>query len=740
MVMRKNKATHFMAGIFIILFVGAFLTLSGRFLYIQATKEINGVSLEEWADKQRTSSYTLPAERGKIYDSNGMTLAYDRPTYRLYAIVDESYSEDLEEPKHVKDPEKTAELLAPLLDMKESEVLEQLNAGIEKNKFQVEFGNNGKELSQQKKDEIAALDLPGINFKEEAIRYYPNGMFASQIIGFARETEVDKKDKTGTKQEIKGVAGIEHEMNDLLSGKDGRISYQRDQYNKKLLHPEEVVTEPEDGDDVYLTIEQKIQTLLEDTLTQADEKYEPERISAVVMNPKTGEIVAMSNRPSYNPNDPKVENWFNDVVSTPFEPGSTVKMFTWAAAIEENVYNGSEPYMSGSYQPNEQIKPVRDHNGGNGWGKISFDKGFQRSSNVAASKLVWEKIGTDKYLEYLKAFQFDKKTEIDLPNEVAGEILYNWPREKLSTSFGQGSTLTPIQQMKAATAIANDGKMLQPYVIKKIVDANSGEIIEEKSPNVVGKPISKATAEQVLELLKSVVNGEDGTGKKYKLDDYTVGGKTGTAQIPNPEGGYLSGKENHVFSFLGMAPIDDPELMMYVSVKQPKLEPTESGSTPVSFIFKNVMENGLHYLNINPDKEKTNKVKQVSIPTLVGKDASKMEKELKKHGLKVTVAGQGEIVASNVREGEKVLPNDHVLLITEKPKMPNIVGWSLRDALQLANLLELKTETFGNGYVVTQNIKEGTPVKPKDYLGIELVPPNQEKQENTSSDQEDTGE
>ncbi|CDQ40212.1 MULTISPECIES: penicillin-binding protein [Virgibacillus] len=739
--MRKNKTTHFMAGILIIFFVGIFLTLTGRFLYIQATGEINDVSLEEWADKKRTASYTLPAERGKIYDSNGMTLAYDRPTYRLYAIVDEAYSEDLEEPKHVKDPEKTAEMLAPLLDMEESDILKRLKTGIEEDRFQVEFGTNARELSQQKKDEIAALDLPGINFEEEAVRFYPNGMFASQIIGFARELE-QENENGGTTQEIKGIAGMENQMNALLSGKDGRISYQRDNYNTKLLHPEEVVTEPEDGDDVYLTIDQKIQMLLEDTLTQVDEEYNPERISAVVMDPKTGEVVAMSNRPSYNPNNPEdVENWYNDVVSTPFEPGSTVKMFTWAAAIEEGVYNGNDTFKSGSYQPNEQIKPVHDHNGGEGWGTITYDEGFQRSSNVAASKLAWEKIGPDKYLEYLKAFQLDQKTDIDLPNETAGEILYKWPAEKLTTAFGQGTTLTPIQQMKAATAIANDGKMLQPYVIDKIVDSNSGEILKEKSPNVVGQPISKDTSEQVLKLLESVVNGEKGTGKMYKLDDYTVGGKTGTAQIPNPEGGYLTGNENHIFSFLGMAPIDDPQLMMYVSVKQPKLEPKEdgtipTGSEPVSFIFKNVMENGLHYLNINPDKEKTEGVNRVEIPSLIGKNAKDIEKELSEKGLQVTVAGKGEITASNVTEGDSVLPNDHIILVTENPKMPKIIGWSLRDALQLANLLELKTETFGNGYVVTQNIESGKAVKKGDYLGIELELPNQEQQSEEEAEEE----
>src|SRR5690625_2308294 len=348
------------------------------------------------------------------------------------------------------------------------------------------------------------------------------------------------------------------------------------------------------------------------------------------MNAKTGEIIAMSNRPSYNPNNPSdVQNWYNDAISTPFEPGSTVKMFTWAAAIDAGVYDGEEMYKSGKYQVNERIDTIHDHNGGKGWGKITYDEGFQRSSNVAASKLAWEKLGPDEYLEYLQAFDFDEKTNIDLPGEVSGQILYNWPSEKLTTSFGQGSTITPIQLMKAATAITNNGKMLQPYVIKKIVDPSTNKIVEENSPKVVGEPISSQTSKEIIDLLDSVVNSEKGTGRMYQLKDYSLIGKTGTAEIPNPEGpGYLKGNGQNVYSFLGMAPKSDPELMMYVSVSQPKLSDHELGSTPVSSIFTNVMEHSLHYLNVIPDEETTDHVQTVNVPPLIGTKTAPTEKEL----------------------------------------------------------------------------------------------------------------
>lgn len=739
--MKKNKSTNIMAGLLMILFIGIFLGLSGRFLYIQATGEVNDVSLEEWAKQKRTSSYSIPSERGRVFDSTGMTLAYDRPSYRLYAVVDEAFSENQKNPQHVEDPDKTATELAALLDANQEDILSILEKGIENDKAQVEFGDIGRGLSQQTKDDIDELNLPGVHFQKEAMRYYPNGMFASHIIGFARETENEDEDGHVDKN-IQGITGIEKEKNDILTGRDGYISFERDKYNKKLLDPNEVIKQPEDGHDVYLTIDQKIQTLLEDAMTEVNEQYQPDRIMAIVMDAKTGEIKAMGNRPSYNPNNPvDVENWYNDSISIPFEPGSTMKMFTWAAAIEEGVYNGDETFKSGSYRINEQVQPIRDHNGGEGWGTISFDEGFARSSNVAAAKLLWEKMDSDTYLDYLHAFDFDKKTDIDLPGEDVGTISYNYPRDKLSTTFGQGTTLTPIQQMKAATSITNNGKMLQPYVIDKIVDPNSEEVLSENTPEVVGEPISEDTANQVLDLLESVVSSKHGSGSMYALDNYSVVGKTGTSQIPNPDGGYLTGYGNNIYSFLGAAPHDDPQLLMYVAVKQPHLETDdgyEAGSVPVSFIFKNVMENSLRYLDIAPDKENESETKEVSIGELIGKNVQKVKKELENQGInQVTVIGDGKKVShANIGEGEKILPNQRVLLVSDKPQMPDLIGWSARDVLQLAELLDLELEMDGSGFVVSQSIDSGERIKGKETLNATLSPPN-EAEDETAAEEED---
>lgn len=661
----------------------------------------------------------LPSERGKIFDENGKLLAYNRPTYRVYAVLNPEMSVNSSTPRHVVDSEETAKKLAPILDMEQAEINSIIQEGQKANKWQVEFGKQGKDLSKQTMEDINALQLPGIQFMEDSIRHYSNGMFASHIIGFTR-----LNDET---EELQGIIGIENKYDQLLKGEDGYIKYERDKYDTKLLSSNDIVKQPENGNDIYLTINQKIQVLLEDIMSDVDERYKPERMSVIVMNAKTAEVLALSNRPSFNPNEIlDVENWYNDAISTPVEPGSTVKMFTWAAAIDSGNYNGNELYQSGRYQVNPKIEPINDHNKGRGWGQISFDEGFRRSSNVAASRLMWEKLGSETYLDYLKKFHFDQPTGIDLPNETAGQILYNWPSEKLRTAFGQGSTVTPIQQLKAATAIVNEGKMLKPFVVKKIVDADSGKTIKEYEPEVVAEPIKKATAEKMIELLSDVVTEEGGTGRKFQLDDYSAIGKTGTAQIPNPDGGgYLTGDGNNIYSFLGMAPKEDPQLMVHVSIQKPQLKVTEVGSDAVSYVFKNIMENSLRYLDIEPDKEVDEfVVNAAQFPNIISKDVKEAKKMLVDTGIDAIIIGDGKkVVDTNVKANEIVFPHEKVLIITDKPTMPNIKGWSKRDVLQLATLLNIQLNESGTGYVTKQSLKEGEKITEKSTLQVKFKKP-----------------
>lgn len=700
----------------ILAFSIVFFILAGRFIYIETAATIEGVDLQEWAEDIRTSSYEIDANRGKIHDKNGMVLAYDRPTYRLYAIVDPEYSANLNPPRHVEDVKETATKLAPLLDMKASAIQDALKSGQENERFQVEFGSNGRSLSQETKEKIEDLELNGIQFKQESKRYYPNGLFASHIIGFARTQDGN----------ISGVTGIEKQMEDHLKEEKGKISYERDKYGTKLLDPNEVMTEPEHGNDVYLTIDQKIQTFLEDALSEVEKQYNPEKIMAAVMDPDTGEILAMSNRPSYNPNNiGEVDNWYNDMVSNPFEPGSTMKIFTWAAAIEAGVYNGSDLYESGTYKVTEGSPVIGDHNNREGWDMITYDEGFRRSSNVAAGKIAYEVLGPTKLRKYLNDFNFDEKTGIDLPNEKNGQFVYDKPIEQVTTSYGQGSTFTAIQLMTAATSVANDGKMMRPYMLSKITDSDTGNILKETKPEEIGTPISEDTAEKVRNLMGTVVTSEDGTGQSFKMDDYSLAGKTGTAQIS--QGGYIEGRNNYLFSFMGMAPKEDPELLVYVAVQQPQLEVTELGSEPVSYIVRTVMENSLHYMDIQPDKEVDESYSPVSLPDVSEKSPQEAEQELKQTVENVEVIGNGSSVETTLpAPGTEVVDNQRVMIITDQPTMPDLTGYSVRDVHRLVKYFDLNIETMGSGFVKKQSIPAGSNIKEGGYLVVELEPPQSE--------------
>lgn len=698
-------------------------------MYIQVTGEVQSVDLINYAEKLRNKEEVLLAERGKIVDRNGMVLADNKPTYRLYAIVRESFSDNSPYPLHVEDASYTAKQLAQYIDLDEDEIrriIENGKANQDK-VFQVEFGQAGNQISEEVKNQIEELKLPGINFNRELVRFYPNGEFASYVLGF---TELRKNENTN-QQEMVGAYGIENIYEEYLKGTPGYVKYQRDKYGYKLLNANEFIQPPKDGDHVYLTIDQKIQTFLEDAMTTVQEEYEPTQMIAVVMNPKTGEILAMSNRPTFDPNLRNVENWYNDAISYPFEPGSTFKIFTLAAAIEEGVYNGSETFMSGQFRINENFRPIHDWR--SDWGEITYDEGVIRSSNVSFAKLVWEKIGTEKFLEYLHAFHFDRETGIDLTGEIVGKIVYQYPMEKITAAYGQGSTYTPIQLMKAATALVNDGNMVKPYVVSHVVDSQTNETIFKNETEYVGKPISGETADQVIDILAQTIYSENGTGQRYQLEDFTTFGKTGTAQIPDPETGkYMTGQSNYIFSFLGMAPKDDPQLLMYVAVKQPNVTHYSEGSIPVSYIYKKVMENSLHYLDVDPDTEQDEyAVEKIELNHIVNRSVDSVLNEYRKFGIDVVVIGNGDkVIDSYPVEGKTILPNSRLLIVTNgELTIPDLTNWTLRDVLLLKELLNIEIDFIGNGFVTKQSIPEGSVITENTHLVVELKSKEQINQE-----------
>ncbi|WP_416826944.1 penicillin-binding transpeptidase domain-containing protein [Ectobacillus polymachus] len=688
------------AGCLMIGFALLFFILLSRFLYLQVIGTVHGESLKKWGTAKYNQNGVLEAMRGTIYDSRGEVLAQDVPAYKLVAI--------LKGDKSVKDKEMTAEKLAPVLNQSKDSILQKLN----KDAVQTEFGPAGNNITQKQRDQIMDMNLPGIQFVDGTARIYPNGDFASYVLGYAKPNDLNV---------LEGQFGLEKSLDSYLHAQNGTVSFDKNASG----FSNQKITPPKNGDNVYLTIDQHIQSFLEDEMKKAYDQYKPSMLVGIIVDPKTGKTLAMSSKPSFDPNNRDISYFLNDPIAYAYEPGSTFKMFTLAAAINEGVYNGQEYYQSGTYKVGNSI--IKDHNDGAGWGSITFDEGVQRSSNVAFSILAEQKLGYDRFRDYIHKFHLDQPTGIDLPGEGKNTILFDKPIQKATTAFGQGSTVTPIQQVQAATAIANDGQMMKPYVIDHIVDPDTNQIIEQHNPEIVDKPITKETAQKERALLETVITSPKGTGTMYKIDGYPVAGKTGTAQIPGPDGHYMVGKENYIFSFMGMAPASDPKLLCYLAIKQPKLKDTDYGSTPLATIFTSVMKNSLQYLKIKEsavaDPQSLAKQENVSTPNVVGQNMDNAKAMLEKVGLQAVVLGQGNVTSQMLHAGDTALKGDRVILAGNDNKMPNIVGWSMRDAMNLANVLGLNLKTDGQGYVTDQSIKEGTPVKNGDSLELKLAPP-----------------
>ncbi len=729
-----NAGAAILFGIFGLLF----FVLIFRYFSIEISGEVNGQPLAAKAQQKYNRVGTLPASRGIIYDRNKVVIAEDTAAYTLIAILDKKMTTSPKKPQHVTNLNKTARELSKYIDLDESEIYRILSNGKKESRFQVEFGKAGRDIDYNTKKKIEELKLPGITFSRDSKRFYPNGIFASHVVGYADRLKQDD----GTYKSV-GKMGIEKTLNKQLTGTNGKLNYESDLWGYILPDGNENIKPAQNGNDVYLTIDQKIQTFLEDAMDDVVKDYNPKKIIAIVADPKTGDILAMGQRPSFEPESKDgIENsWHNEAIETSYEPGSTMKIFTLAAAVQEKVFNPNELYKSGSYKVTEKSQAIHDHNY-SGWGTISYLEGVQRSSNVAFAKIAKEKLGFTTYREYLTKFGFDKPTGIELPDETSGKIQYHYPIEKITTAYGQGSAITAIQQIQAATAIANDGKMLKPHIIDKIVNHDTGKTIKKTSAEVVSTPISADTAKEVRDILETVVTSPKGTGGRYKIDGYSVAGKTGTANIPGDNGKYLSGVNSYMFSFLGMAPKDDPKLIVYVAVQQPELEGLEAGqgAIPVSAIFNPVMKNSLQYLNVEPSEVETAEINK--LPDFTGDSVEDTIKSVTEDGFEPVILGNGKKVTGQLpKAGSTIMEGEKVIIKTGgKLTAPDMTGWSLRDVMKVASLANLKLNSKGKGFVTDQNIKPKEPLKSGDYLIVDLKTPEEQWTDTENTDEEDNTE
>ncbi len=703
------------AWVAIVCFTPLFLFFVGWFFYLSVFQTYKGENMLAFAEEERWKAVsTLKAERGEIYDRFGQPIAINIPSYRIVAVL-KLGGERVEEKTLM--PEEFAEAakqLATVIPMAEADILKRLEQN--KDRGQIEFGVPGRDLTVDQKEEIEAFEIPGVTFVEEPKRYYPNKVFASSVVGYAQ-----KIDQNG-RIELVGELGIEKSLNDVLSESYGLYRFEKDLAGRQIVSSDEQLKiDPEDGADVQLTLDHRIQQLLDTKMEELYQEYKPKNATAIIMDPKTGEIIALSDRPSFDPNTREISSYSNFSVSSRFEPGSTMKIFTLAAAINEGVYNPNELYKSGSYKYGKTV--FNDYNI-TGWGTIPMVEGVWHSSNVAFSILANERLGLSRYEDYFNAFKFDQRTGVDLPGEVNSQFDFESPLNVLITAWGQSTAVTPMQILQATSAIATDGTMKQPHVIKKVVNRETGETIRTTNPKIVGQPITAEAAKQTREALDGVVNSDVGTGQLYALDNYRVVGKTGTAQIAE-NGKYLSGQ--YIHSFVGMAPEDDPELVMYIAVDRPNGDSSTTGPRIMAPLFKDVMDVALRYRSVEPDKQaKSIDASTKTTASFVDQGRDDAVKEAKAAAFTPVALGNGETVtAQSPVEGQPYVVGERLLLKTaESFAMPTLKGWSLRDVKRLATLYQLNLEIDGTGFVTSQSIGKDKPVKTGATLKVKLASPS----------------
>lgn len=705
---QKNR--RIMTKIMMLLTGLMFLVFVVRFSTIMLTKKVDGVDLSEQIDNLYSRSSILPAKRGTIYDIGGNPIAMDATSYSLVGVLTDKWSQDEKNPQHIIDKEQTAEALAKHIDMSNSEILSLLN---QENVDQVEFGLAGTNLSYGIKAAIEEEELNGIFFEETPSRLYPNGVFASHLVGYAA---VDSESEDSV---LVGMMGIEQAFDDLLNGQDGKVTDQKDSQGYGIPGTEVVLEEPIDGKEIYLTLDMRLQTYLETLMTKVYEEAEPEEMVAMLVNPKTGAVMAATQRPTFNATTMEGidERWQNLLVEEAFEPGSTFKILTIAAAINEGIFRPYDTYQSGSIEV--EGGKISDYNLV-GWGPISYLEGFGRSSNVMVVKLVQE-MGYDVWEEYMQAFGMTTPTESKLANEATGHYNYDYPLEKANTSFGQGVTVTPFQLIQAFTSVANGGDMMKLNYIHKIVDPETGEetIIE---PEKLSSPITAETASVVLDYLTTVVYEDYGTASAYAIDNATVGVKTGTAELVNPETGlYYTGQYEYLYSTVGFAPVEDPDYILYVTLKMPKNNTDKNFVNYLTDVFNPMMTRAVSYSELGIETDGT--TKKGMIPKVTGQSKEEAISTLEAAGFSsVSLIGSGSRIVQQFPYNEtEALFNQKVVLMTEGAMtMPDVRGWSKDDVLKIAELTGVSFEFEGDGYVVYQQLNAGSLINVEESIKIIL--------------------
>ncbi|HGF8001025.1 penicillin-binding transpeptidase domain-containing protein [Enterococcus faecium] len=680
--------------------IGLFFLFAVRFSYIVIGGHVAGTSLAEKTKQLYQGSEVVKAKRGTIYDRNGVALAEDASSYSIKAILSKTYtSGDKKLYVEEKNFDKIAEILHKNLSIDKKDALNILEDGAKKELYQVEFGSYGKNISQETKQNIEAdmkkEGVAGLYFVDHQARMYPNGVFSSHFIGYA----VPDKDENG----LVGKLGLESAYNDILSGKDGKIIYQKDNFQNPL--PGTVAEEEKavDGQDIYTTLDSRLQSYLETLMDQVNEEYQPEELTAVLMKAKTGEILAMGQRPTFNPETMegltgKDAIWRNFLVQDSYEPGSTMKVFTTAAAIEEGEFNENETFQSGEIQVEDAT--INDHDFGEK-GVLTMRQALSWSSNVGMV-ILEQRLG-GRWYNYLQKLGFGQSTHSGLDDEVNGALPTSNIVDRAMSAYGQAVGVTNFQMMKAFTSIANNGTMIQPRYISKVVDPQTGEERTTQT-EVLGQPFSKETTEKVREYMRDVVESENygSAYGVYSVPGYNVSAKTGTAQIASDTGGYQTGDTAYLYSIVEMVPSEDPDYVLYLTMKHPKTYDRMA----LAKIANPLMKRAMDFKETEEDSDTETKTEKVSVADYRNLEADVAAADAQKSGLQPVVIGNGKKVQKqSTANGDQLISGEKLILYTGGDKlMPDVTGWSKADIMKLGKILGIEVSFDGDGYCVKQEL------------------------------------
>lgn len=706
-----------------------------NFAVIIGTGTKFGVNLVKEAKKVHQTTLTVPAKRGTIYDRNGTPIAEDATSYNVYAVIDKEYKSANGDVLYVEESQynKVAEIFHKYLDMEETYVKNQLS---QPNLKQVSFGAKGNGITYANmmsiKQDLESAKVEGINFTTSPNRSYPNGKFASSFIGLAQLHE----NEDGTKSLV-GTSGIESSLNSLLAGTDGIITYEKDRLGNIIPGTEQVTQQTVNGKDVYTTLSSPLQSFMESQMDAFQEKLKGKYMTATLVSAKTGEILATTQRPTFDADTKEgiTEDfvWRDILYQSNYEPGSTMKVITLASAIDNNTFPGGEYFNSSELKVADATIRDWDVNDGLSAGSImTYSQGFAHSSNVGMT-LLQQKMGDATWLEYLNRFKFGVPTRFGMSDEYAGQLPEDNVVSIAMSAFGQGISVTQTQMLRAFTAIANDGVMLEPKFISALYDPND-QTVRKSQREIVGNPVSKEAASLTRENM--ILVGTDPIyGTMYNRNDnkpvitvpgQTVSVKSGTAQIADEQkGGYLVGKTNYIFSVVTMHPSENPDFILYVTVQQP-----EHFSNPWFGEFANpilerasAMKDILNLQSTAKNLDQITTTTSYAMPKTDGYSPGDMAEELRRNLVQPIVIGSGtKIKESSVAEGTNLDANEQILLLSDQvEEMPDLYGWTKKNVETLAKWLDLEVEFEGSGDTVTkQSVRANTVLKDLKKIKVTL--------------------